>query len=61
MEFIIEQTMYQWRGAHIERKGFNKIGIIFFTEQGKRELKFTQDDKNMRVGCKISSEIQETN
>ena len=45
VEFIIEQKIYQWRGTHIERERFNKMGLIFFTEQEKSELKFTEDDK----------------
>ena len=31
-----------------EREGFNKIGLIFFTEQEQSELKFTEDDKKKR-------------
>jgi hypothetical protein len=60
--FHYRTKMYQWREAHIDRERFSKIGIIFFTEQGQRELKFTEDDKkSMAFGCKISSKIQETN
>jgi hypothetical protein len=46
MEFITEQKMYQWRGAQIRRERFNKVGMIFFTEQTGRQLSLWRTVKN---------------
>jgi hypothetical protein len=43
---LYRTKMCQWRGAHIERRRFIKIGIMFFTEQTQRELSLRRTIKN---------------